>query len=228
MERLIISMTIGINEESDAPLLAVEEGGVHVAEALILARYQMFTQVYFHHTRRAYDYHIISLMKTLLKMEQEKNLNIGEKDKFPPPDTKENLQKYLEWDDWKVLGIISQRIAKEEGEVFLNRTHFRNVYGTLEIPTKKELTAIKKIEQKLKEKNICYFVDSAQQLWYKLGEMDIAICIDTESKKTVPLSSISNVIKNLKPIMQQRIFVPLNEVQNAKEIIRTVIRRGKK
>ena len=228
LDRLIISMTIGINEETGAPLLAVEEGGVHVAEALILARYQMFTQVYFHHTRRAYDYHIIKLMKILLENEQKNDLNITEKDKFPPPDTKENLQKYLKWDDWKVLGIISRRIAKEEGEVFLNRNHFRNVYSTLEIPTKKELTAIGKIEQKFKEKNICYFVDRAEQSWYKLGEMDIAICIDTENKKTVPLSSISNIIRNLKPIMQQRIFVPIDEVKNAKEIIKATIRRGKK
>ena len=36
---------------------------MHAAEALIIARYLMFTQVYFHHTRRAYDYHIAEAMK---------------------------------------------------------------------------------------------------------------------------------------------------------------------
>ena len=40
------------------PALGVEEGGVHSAEALMLARYFMYTQVYFHAHRRVYDIHL--------------------------------------------------------------------------------------------------------------------------------------------------------------------------
>ena len=40
------------------PTLGVEEGGVHSAEALMLARYFMYTQVYFHAHRRIYDIHL--------------------------------------------------------------------------------------------------------------------------------------------------------------------------
>ncbi len=40
------------------PALGVEEGGVHSAEALMLARYFMYTQVYFHTHRRVYDIHL--------------------------------------------------------------------------------------------------------------------------------------------------------------------------
>ena len=40
------------------PVLGVEEGGVHSAEALMLARYFMYTQVYFHAHRRIYDIHL--------------------------------------------------------------------------------------------------------------------------------------------------------------------------
>ncbi len=40
------------------PTLGVEEGGVHSAEALLLARYYMDSQVYFHPIRRIYDIHL--------------------------------------------------------------------------------------------------------------------------------------------------------------------------
>jgi len=42
-------------ETSNEPSLGVESGGMHSAEALLLARYFMFSQVYFHHIRRIYE-----------------------------------------------------------------------------------------------------------------------------------------------------------------------------
>ena len=43
---------------SEEPTLGIEEGGLHAAESLLLARYFMFSQVYFHRVRRAYDVHL--------------------------------------------------------------------------------------------------------------------------------------------------------------------------
>jgi HD superfamily phosphohydrolase len=40
------------------PALGVEEGGIQSAEALMLARYFMYSQVYFHPVRRIYDIHL--------------------------------------------------------------------------------------------------------------------------------------------------------------------------
>src|SRR5205823_2742898 len=56
------------NEEELAPepRLGVAEGGVHAAEALVLARYYMFTQVYFHKTRVAFDHHIRGALQAVL------------------------------------------------------------------------------------------------------------------------------------------------------------------
>lgn len=45
-------------EGSEEPSLGVEEGGLHSAEALLLARYFMFQQLYFHPVRRIYDIHL--------------------------------------------------------------------------------------------------------------------------------------------------------------------------
>ena len=48
------------------PTLGIDEGGLHSAEALLLARYFMYTQLYFHHTRRIYDIHLKEFLKAWL------------------------------------------------------------------------------------------------------------------------------------------------------------------
>ena len=49
------------------PTLGVQEGGLQSAEALLLARYFMYTQVYFHPIRRIYDIHLMDFLKNFLK-----------------------------------------------------------------------------------------------------------------------------------------------------------------
>ncbi len=44
--------------------LAVDIGGIHSLEALVLARYYMFAQVYFHKVRRIYDIYLKEYMNT--------------------------------------------------------------------------------------------------------------------------------------------------------------------
>src|SRR5439155_1380956 len=71
-------------------VLAMDEGGVHAAEGLILARYMMFTQVYFHHVRGAYDHHLAETLKELLREENKDRAELGdEKGTFLPPTTPE-------------------------------------------------------------------------------------------------------------------------------------------
>ncbi len=74
---------IGDTDTSEGLSIGVQEGGQHAAEELILARYAMFTQVYFHRTRRAYDFHLEQVLKGALRGGH-----------FPPPDGKRNLEKY--------------------------------------------------------------------------------------------------------------------------------------
>ena len=51
---------------SEEPALGVEEGGIQSAEALMLARYFMYSQVYFHPVRRIYDIHLKDFLKEWL------------------------------------------------------------------------------------------------------------------------------------------------------------------
>ena len=66
--RLVDTMRIlpSANEESDEPTLGVEIGGIHSSEALLLARYFMFVQVYLHHVRLAYDFHLKQFLQAWL------------------------------------------------------------------------------------------------------------------------------------------------------------------
>lgn len=51
---------------SREPSLGVEVGGLHSAEALLLARYFMYEQVYLHHVRKIYDYHLIEFIRRIM------------------------------------------------------------------------------------------------------------------------------------------------------------------
>lgn len=64
--RLINTLSLGIEPESEEIVLGIDEDSWHVAESLVIARYQMFIQVYFHKTVRAYQYHLEEAMKAVL------------------------------------------------------------------------------------------------------------------------------------------------------------------
>ena len=54
------------SSQSGELTLGVELGGLQTAESLLLARYFMFKQVYFHHVRRIYDLHLLDFLKLWL------------------------------------------------------------------------------------------------------------------------------------------------------------------
>jgi len=55
------------SSERNLPALGIEEGGLHSAEALLLARYFMYTQLYFHPIRRIYDIHLKTFLAEWLE-----------------------------------------------------------------------------------------------------------------------------------------------------------------
>ena len=65
--RLVDTMRVlPASRQSDEPTLGVESGGLHSAEALLLARYFMFMQVYHHRVRVAYDFHLQQFLQEWL------------------------------------------------------------------------------------------------------------------------------------------------------------------
>lgn len=218
LHRLIATMTIVV-PKGRPPTIGVEYGGFHAAESLIAARYLMFTQVYFHHTRRAYDHHISETLNVLLHEEQKGSATFAP-ETFPPPINEKNVNIYLEWDDWKVHGLIKEGKAKSPGSIILNRNHDRTVYQTSEVPTEEEWNEQEEVTEALKDK--ISFIDLAEKSWYKIGSTDLSIIKEDASNEVNPLSNLSSIVKGLRPIKQMRIYVP-SELQNdAKKLVQAI------
>jgi len=109
-------------EDSQEPALGVEEGGLRSAEALLLARYFMYTQVYFHPIRRIYDVHLKDFLCDWL----QKRIPEG---KFPTV-----VDDHLALTDNEVLAAIVQAAREKGGPGFdaarriIERDHFHLVY----------------------------------------------------------------------------------------------------
>lgn len=82
------------NDPSREWQLGVESDGVHAVEEFIFARYWMFIQVYFHKTRRIYDYYLTNFVKFALR---QHGLST-----YPT-----NITDYLSWNDPKVIQLIN-------------------------------------------------------------------------------------------------------------------------
>jgi len=197
LKRILRTLTVLKDPETENFLIGIDRSGWHAAEGLIIARYQMFTQVYFQHTRKAYDNHISQAIKAALKFRTDKEV-------FPPP-TPEHIGEYLDWDDWKVGGLIKEGKAGPAGNIILNRNHYRRVYETREVPDIAELSEFESIHSKFKDE--IGFVDFAENSWYKKGNDDIPI-VEEKNGRWKPLSEYSSVVKNLSPNKQIRIYVP--------------------
>jgi HD superfamily phosphohydrolase len=64
--RLIDTLRILPSPAGDTPVIGIEAGGIHAAEALQQARYFMFSQLYLHRVRRAYDLHLVDFLSAWL------------------------------------------------------------------------------------------------------------------------------------------------------------------
>ncbi len=61
-------LPVSVDDASGRELsLGVESGGLHSAEALLMARYFMYSQVYFHRVRMIYDQHLIDFLTEWLE-----------------------------------------------------------------------------------------------------------------------------------------------------------------
>ena len=118
--RLIDTLRILPREEgSEEPTLGIEEGGLQSAESLLLARYFMFSQVYFHRVRRAYDVHLKDFLTRWL----------------PGGSYDVSVEAHLSMTDVQVTaGIIEAAAdtaspAHEPARRLINREHFRVLWS---------------------------------------------------------------------------------------------------
>lgn len=115
---LCLSHPLDKGESAGRPTIGVEEGGFHCAEALLLARYAMFSQMYFHHVRRIYDIHLKDFLKQWLPMGRFST----------------DVEDHVALTDHEVMHEILQASqdsssdGHEVARLIVNRQHYRRVY----------------------------------------------------------------------------------------------------
>jgi uncharacterized protein len=190
----LVNTTVAVPETAEGgPRIGVTDGGWHAAEALIIARYFMFTQVYFHKTRVVYDHHLHQALSEVLPGGF-----------FPKPKGR-RLDQYLAWDDWRLVGLLSQGKGGEHGRRLATRDHFREIIRTPETPSSDDLERVKEWRDTLAE--LLALEIHAGQSWYKTGPLDIQIWSENPKREARPLSEYSSVMRAMKPVRQVRLYV---------------------
>ena len=114
--RLIDTLRILPHPTLKRPMIGIEKGGMHAAEALQLARQFMFLQLYYHHVRIAYDIHLSEFMVQWLKT-------------YPI-----DVEGHLRMTDNEVLAAMADAASdaaapgSDPAQRILRRRHFRKIY----------------------------------------------------------------------------------------------------
>jgi HD superfamily phosphohydrolase len=201
------------SEESQEPKVAVMKGGAYAVEALIVARYWMHKQVYFHKTRLACDHHLGNAMREILK--SETGIDV-----YPPPNTPEQLEAYLEWDDFRVMGLLARGKGGEHGDRLMTRNHYRLVceiehldasLTELNRSTKRTEEILKALGSRVKD------IERPKALWYKTKANDELILVDDETRRQIGyLSSFSALMKSINAGSQVFVYADKSDAADAK------------
>ena len=114
---------------------------------------------------------------------------------FPKP-TPAELDEFLQWDDWRVLGLLAEGKGGEHGARLCRREHYRMVFRTNEIQTEADRKKLARVREALGDLIVAEM--PAGKSWYKRDDTDIAVYGDQEGqKKVAPLSKYSNVVSHL-------------------------------
>ena len=125
--RILNTLTLDGEAETGSLKLAIEEGGLHALEAFVLARYYMFTQIYFHDVRRGFDLVLTDFIAEVLE-------DISVSDKYPGAD---KIDEYLQWDDNRILFEANKRSDRTNKNLawrIINRQHPKAIYETEDSP----------------------------------------------------------------------------------------------
>lgn len=123
--RLVDTLRFLPHPATGAPALGVEEGGLHSAEALQIARYFMFAQVYLHPVRRAYDLLLQGFMSSWIE----------------GANALETCEDVLKISDSDLLVALKHASESPDvaGHEFARRINERRHFRTLYEPTQHEL-----------------------------------------------------------------------------------------
>ena len=183
-------------ERSLEPCIGVEAGGLQSAEALLLARYFMFSQVYFHSVRRIYDIHLKDFLKEWLTS-----------GRYPT-----NTKKFLTFTDAEIISAmhLAAKKSKEKGHIharrIIQRGHFHVLYeGSLSdiIASGWKMKAGKVAKATADE----FGADKVRFDSYPPKGSDLDFPVRERDGRIVSARSMSQVLKNIPAAVFDYVFV---------------------
>ncbi|HEX9982150.1 MAG TPA: HD domain-containing protein [Thermoanaerobaculia bacterium] len=136
--RLIDTLRILLHPGLERPMIGIEKGGMHAAEALQLARQFMFLQLYYHHVRIAYDIHLSEFMVQWLKT-------------YPT-----DVEGHVRMTDNEVLTAMAAAALDKElpghdpAMRIMQRQHFRKIYERNALDQKMQPDAVGRVAAALR------------------------------------------------------------------------------
>ncbi len=173
------------SEVSKEPAIGVMEGGVHSAQALLLARYFMYSQVYFHPIRVIYDKHLIDFLSEWLPGR-----------KFPADVN--NIMQYTDIEVLNAISIASKTPTKpghDAAKRITERKHFKLVYSARQTDQKNHSEPGRAIYEELREKygcsNVCHEGDTEKARTFDLRVLgrDGRIASEPEMLESIPATA---------------------------------------
>jgi len=174
--RLLESLELEEDQQGGLAI-ALHRDGLHCFEALIIARYQMSTQVYYHRLRRIYDYYL------------EKYCGTFSPEEFASDD------RVLEMTDIKLLAEIRSDARGAEGDRtryasrIWNRDHHRWVHATGANANRKDALRSQELLEVLRSKylDVEFVLDKPRKALtiYKLWTPD-----DTDDEGRLPMLNL--------------------------------------
>jgi HD superfamily phosphohydrolase len=221
IDRLIHTLLIA--ELRQQPVLGIEEGGILAAEGLILARYYMFLQVYFHDIRRAYDFHLSDFLKLVLP-----------EGRYP-----EDLQDYLVYDDFYVVHLLHEAMKgndekSEKAKPMVKRKHYKPIhYKELRNPItakwekEKFYENAEHLRNDSKFKDIDFRIDVASEAPNKFAEEGEDFIYKVEDESVPPryknINYKTDLLKNLGKFDILRLYCPDSPIlEEIKSHLRTM------
>jgi len=197
--RLIDTLRILETPDSNEPALGMEEGGLQSAEALMLARYFMYSQVYFHPIRRIYDIHLMDFLKEWLKdgmfcIDLEEHIAT----------TDEKIIASL-WEQSLCGNVYARRIIERE--------HFKLIYQRNPIDVEKNPEAGRQIYCALTEK---FSKENFRHDRYSQKGSGPVFPVRMRDDRVVPSLSVSSVLRDVPIVSVDYVFANRSCFEDAK------------
>ncbi len=185
--------------------IGLEEGGVHAVEALVMARYYMFTQVYFNLTGKALELHLSAWL---------------EEEGVRWPD---DPAAFLAEDDVTVLWRM-RRSASVHARAVVEREHYPLAFETREHLTPDEKARFEAVLPELRrrfgEGNL--LVSNSAKDSHRLGES--RVLVRRYDGVLEPLEQASQFIRHLTRIDRYRVYTPQPLCTAVREVLRNTFR----